>query len=58
MRDVDSYTCLLLSSAQVKPCATGEAGDGCERYRARYGVYRDLAESLGPLFARLDRAAH
>jgi len=42
----------------VRVARTYRPGDGRERYRARYGIYRDLAESLGPLFARLDRAAH
>ena len=42
----------------VRLARTYRPGDGCERYRARYEIYRDLAESLGPLFARLDRAAH
>jgi xylulokinase len=33
-------------------------GVGRRRYGARYAIYRELAEGLGPLFARLERAVH
>ena len=42
----------------VRLARTYRPGDGCARYRARYEIYRDLAESLRPLFARLARADH
>jgi xylulokinase len=42
----------------VRVVRTYRPGDACEGYRVRYGIYRDLAASLGPLFARLERAAH
>ena len=45
------------AARMVRVARTYRPGPGCRRSGARYGIYRELAESLGPLFARLERAA-